>query len=84
MQDSSTPTAREVIAGYQRFNEWELAERRRELPRLAVEDALRQFFELCRLARAFNLDRDTSLKATELKQAAWIALYRRAANGPLS
>ena len=77
MQDSGNPTLREVIAGYERFNEWEITERRGELPRLSIEDALRQFFELCSFARSFRPDRQCDEKAIEQKQQPWIALYHR-------
>lgn len=75
--ESGVPTLREVIAGYQRFNEWEMTERRRELPSLCVEDALRQFFELCSFVRPFRPDPQTDEKAIEQKQQPWITLYRR-------
>ena len=32
------PTLREVLAGYERFNEWEREEQRRELPKLSIEE----------------------------------------------
>jgi len=44
-----TPTLQQVLEGYKRFNEWELEEQARELPRLSIEESLTQFFDLCDL-----------------------------------
>ncbi len=46
------PTLREVLAGYQRFNRWELEEQGLRLPGLSIEESLTQYFELCSLVRA--------------------------------
>lgn len=42
---------RERVRGWAEFNEWERQERRKKLPRLTVEQSVRQFVSLCRLAR---------------------------------
>jgi len=41
----------ERLRGWAEFNEWELQERREKLPCLTVEQSVRQFIDLCRLAR---------------------------------
>ena len=41
----------ERLQGWAEFNEWELQEDRDKLPRLTVEQSVRQFVGLCRLAR---------------------------------
>ncbi len=40
----------ERLRGWAEFNEWELQEDRDKLPRLTVEQSVRQFVGLCRLA----------------------------------
>jgi hypothetical protein len=70
-----TPTLREVVAGYERFNTWELEEQRRELPHLTVEESLRQFFELSNLARALAPDADRVFLGQD--KIHWIALRER-------
>jgi hypothetical protein len=39
------------LQGWAEFNEWELQQDREKLPRLTVEQSVRQFVGLCRLAR---------------------------------
>ncbi|MFC1974832.1 hypothetical protein ACFLXQ_00360 [Chloroflexota bacterium] len=46
---SGKPTLREVLAGYNQFNVWEVEERKKTLPQLAVEESLSEYFELCEL-----------------------------------
>lgn len=48
--------AQERLRGWAEFNEWELQERRKKLPRLTVEQSVRQFVDLCRLARCLAPD----------------------------
>jgi len=68
----ATPTLREILEGYKRFNAWELEEQRKELSRMSVEESLTQFFELCHLARA--LAPNTEEIFLEQDKAHWIAL----------
>jgi hypothetical protein len=49
-------TLREVLEGYRRFNAWELEEQKSALQKLSVEESVRQYFELCDLARALAPD----------------------------
>jgi hypothetical protein len=49
-------TLREVLEGYRRFNAWELEEQKSALQKLSVEESMRQYFELCDLARALAPD----------------------------
>ncbi len=69
------PTLRDVLAGYRQFNAWELAEMRRELPRLSVQESLTQFFELCRLARTLAPDAETVF--FERDEIHWTALHEK-------
>jgi len=69
------PTLRQVLEGYKRFNEWELEEMNRTLPRLTVEESLTQFFELCELGR--TLAPDSERIFLEQDEAHWIALRRK-------
>jgi hypothetical protein len=48
--------AQERLRGWAEFNEWELQEDREKLPRLTVEQSVRQFVGLCRLARSLAPD----------------------------
>ena len=45
------PTLREIIAGYQEANTWELEEEKEQLPTLTVEASIRHYFELHDFAR---------------------------------
>jgi hypothetical protein len=45
------PDLRDLIAGYNALNAWELEERRRRLPQLTVEESIRQYLEMCDLVR---------------------------------
>jgi hypothetical protein len=69
------PTIREVAAGYEAVNAWELEERRERLPRLTVEESIRQYLEL------WNLARETSPEAEEIfleqRLACYQTLHRR-------
>ena len=69
------PALRDLLAGYSQFNAWELAEMRRELPRLSVQESLTQFFELCRLARTLAPDAETVF--FERDEIHWIALHEK-------
>ena len=51
---SKTPTLKEVMAGYKKFNVWEVAEWKRTLCRLTVEESLAQYFELCEFAPSLS------------------------------
>lgn len=45
------PGLQDLIAGYNVLNAWELAEKRRRLPQLTVEESVRQYLEMCELVR---------------------------------
>lgn len=47
---------RERLRGFVEFNKWELEEERKSLPRLTVEESVRQFLELCSFARSVAPD----------------------------
>ncbi len=42
----------QILAGYQQFNNWEIAEQQQILPQLTIEASLRQYFELCALVNS--------------------------------
>jgi len=46
----------ERLRGWAEFNKWELQEDRDKLPRLTVEQSVRQFVDLCHLARRLAPD----------------------------
>jgi hypothetical protein len=69
----------EIVRGFQRFNDWELAEREPELPRLTVSDSLAQFFALCDSLRSWRPDPVTEGVFTESDQSGWIEVKRRLA-----
>ena len=46
----------ERLGGWAEFNEWELQEDREKLSHLTVEQSVRQFVDLCRLARCLAPD----------------------------
>ena len=68
-------TLREVLEGYKRFNAWELEEQRSALPRLSLEEGLRQYFELCALARALAPDSDRVF--LQQNKARWAAQRKK-------
>ena len=73
-------TIREVLEGYKAANEWELEEARRYLPRLTVEESLRQFLELSRFVRQVAPEAEELF--LERRMAHWIEVsdkLRRAA-----
>jgi hypothetical protein len=47
---------RERLRGYAVFNAWEVGEALESLPSLTVEESVRQYLDLCRLARALAPD----------------------------
>ena len=83
----STPTIREILAGYQAVNEREQEESRERLPRLTVEKSVRQYMRMRALAR--RVASDAKHIFVEQRKAHYIRLHerlRRAArklgNGP--
>ena len=75
MEAKPKPMLREVLSGYQRFNEWEVEEKRLNLPRLTLDESFGQYFELCRLANAFAPEaRQTFLDSYK---SHWTALHKR-------
>lgn len=47
----TVPTMREILAGYELANAWEREEARERLPRLSVEESVRQYLELLEMTR---------------------------------
>ena len=85
--DRATPTIREISAGYRAVNERERQEARERLPRLTVEESVRQYLWMCALARRVAADAEQVFAGQRkahytrlherLRQAA-----RRMGNGP--
>ena len=69
------PSLREILEGYKRFNEWELEEQKRELPKLSVEESLTQFFELRELGR--TLAHNAEHIFLEQNKAHWMSLHQK-------
>src|SRR5262245_30675912 len=74
MTDSGRPTLPEILRGYGEFNEWEEAERQNRLPDLSVEEALRQFVELCDLVCHWKPENAMQLQLLEEERSGWIEL----------
>ncbi|HKZ85461.1 MAG TPA: hypothetical protein VJ793_17635 [Anaerolineae bacterium] len=69
------PTLQQVLQGYRLFNEWELEEQARELPRLTVEESLTQYFDLCDLGRKLAPDWERIFLNEDMEH--WIAVRRK-------
>jgi hypothetical protein len=73
--ERSTPTLREMLAGYALFNAWEEEEQSIVLPHLTVEESLRQYFDLCNLASVLSDDDDPVFLEQNAKH--WAQLRER-------
>ena len=69
------PTLREILAGYQLVNALEREEERERLPRLSVEDSLRQYFDMCRWGQEMAPDAETLF--LEERLAHYAALHEK-------
>ena len=74
---NDSPCLKELLLGYQRFNEWQEKETQASLLQLSVADALEQFFELCNLVRAWRPDAKLDTKWIRDKQESWVKLYEQ-------
>jgi Ser/Thr protein kinase RdoA (MazF antagonist) len=70
-----TPTIHEVLAGYQAVNEREREEARERLPRLTVEESMRQYLGMWRLAR--RMAPEVERIFDEQRKARYIRLHQR-------
>jgi hypothetical protein len=73
--ETPIPTIKELLAGYEAFNAWELGQQPRELQRLTFEEGLAQYFELSTMARAQASGSRPEFLAQE--QRHWVALHRK-------
>jgi hypothetical protein len=48
------PTLQEILTGYELVNAWEREEERERLPRLSVEESVRQYIDMWELARRLS------------------------------
>ena len=69
------PTLREILAGYEAANARERDEERQRLPRLSVEEGVRQYVELLEMVRQISPDAESCFLAERL--AHYEALHRR-------
>ena len=86
-ENPSTPSIREILAGYRAANEREREEAHERLPRLTIEESVRQYLWMCALARRVAPDAERIFAAQ--RRAHYIRLYerlsyaaRRIGNGP--
>jgi len=73
--ETPNPTIKELLAGYEAFNAWELSQQPRELQRLTFEEGLAQYFELSTMAPAQASGSRTEFLAQE--QRHWVELHRK-------
>jgi len=69
------PTIKELLAGYEAFNTWELEQQPRELQRLTLEEGLTQYFELSGLAQVQASGARADFLAQEERH--WVDLHRK-------
>lgn len=74
-ESTPTPTIREILAGYQAVNEREREEARKRLPRLTVEESVRQYLRVRALAR--RVAPDVERLFVEQRKAYYIRLHER-------
>ena len=74
-ENSSTPTISEILAGYRAVNEREREEARERLPRLTVEESVRQYLRMRTLARRMAPDAERIF--AEQRKACYIRLHER-------
>jgi Ser/Thr protein kinase RdoA (MazF antagonist) len=74
-ENPSTPNIREILAGYQAVNEREREETRERLPRLTVEESVRQYLWMRALARRVAPDAEHIF--VEQRKAHYIRLHKR-------
>jgi len=87
LENPSTPTIHEILAGYRAVNEREREEARERLPRLTVEESVRQYLWMCALARRVAPEAERIF--AEQRKAHYIHLHeqlrlaaQRMGNGP--
>lgn len=73
--ETGPPTLQEVMAGYRVFNDWERTELVQQLRYLTVAESVRQFLELCALARMAAPDADTTFLSQD--KSHWITLRQK-------
>ncbi|MDY7080520.1 MAG: nucleotidyltransferase [Chloroflexota bacterium] len=74
-ENPSTPTIREILAGYRAVNEREREEARERLPRLTVEESVRQYLWMRNLARRVAPDAERFF--VEQRKAHYVRLHER-------
>jgi hypothetical protein len=69
------PTLQEILAGYEAANAWELEEERSRLPKLTIEESVRQYLEMWDLAHHVSPDAEACF--LEERLAHYQELHRR-------
>jgi hypothetical protein len=69
------PNLKEIVAGYELANAWEREEERERLPRLSVEESVRQYFELLEMTKRLAPEAEACF--LEERLARYEALHRR-------
>ena len=69
------PTLREILAGYAEASAWEREEERQRLPRLSVENSIRQYLDMCDWVQ--EIAPGTEAMFLEEKLAHYAALHDR-------
>jgi hypothetical protein len=73
--ETPAPTIRELVAGYEAFNAWEMDQQPRELQRLTFEEGLAQYFELSGLAQVQASGARADFLAQDERH--WLDLHRK-------
>lgn len=74
-ESTRTPTIREIMTGYRAVNEREREESRERLPRLTIEESVRQYLWMCTLSH--HVAPDVEHVFAEQRKAHYIRLHER-------
>jgi hypothetical protein len=69
------PSLREILAGYEAANAWEREEERERLPRLSIDEGVRQYLELIEMTWRLAPEAESCFLGEKL--AHYEALHRR-------
>lgn len=66
------PTLREILAGYELANAWEREEERTRLPRLTVDESVRQYLEMCEWVQRIAPEAESVFLEERLAHYEWL------------